>query len=155
MLKQHERQEQKLLYQAIKNSLLETKNTNSSLEDIEEMPVFYPTENEFKNPLEYIDNLYYNHHAHKYGCVKIIPPASFKPKNVFDMKSNRKLHSRRQVLQKLTQGVPFEQNYTGRTFKEYEAISKKMEKSDADVNWEDDKDIYEKVEKKYWDIVEY
>jgi hypothetical protein len=33
-----------MLYQAIKNSLIETKNTNHDLGDIEEMPVFRPTE---------------------------------------------------------------------------------------------------------------
>ena len=51
--------------------------------------------------------------------------------------------------------MPFQQNRPGRTFKEYEAISKKLEKDDSKVNWDDDKDIYAKVEKKYWDMVEY
>ena len=62
------------------------------------MPVFYPTEEEFKRPLDYIDKLYFEMNAHKYGCVKVIPPASFKPHNVFDMKSDRKLPSRVQIL---------------------------------------------------------
>lgn len=42
-----EREEMKLLQQAIKNSLIDQKNVVASLENIEEMPVFYPTEEEF------------------------------------------------------------------------------------------------------------
>jgi len=58
------------------------------------MPVFYPTEEEFKNPLAFIDMLFYKHEVYKYGCVKVVPPKSFKPTNCFDMKSSRKLPSR-------------------------------------------------------------
>jgi len=97
-----ERAYQKLLYQTIKNSLVETTNINSGLGDIEEMPVFYPTEEEFRNPIDYVDQLYYKEEVHKYGCVKVIPPASFKPKNLFDMKASTPLPTRYQTLKKLT-----------------------------------------------------
>lgn len=50
-----QREEQKMLYQAIKNSLVEQKNSNANLSDIQEMPVYYPTEQEFREPLEYMD----------------------------------------------------------------------------------------------------
>ena len=49
------------MYQAIKNSLVETKNVNDNLESIEEMPVYRPTEQEFQNPIDYIENLFKNH----------------------------------------------------------------------------------------------
>ena len=52
-------------------------NTNLNLQNIPEMPVFYPTEEEFLNPIDYIEKLYHEHRAHEYGCVKVIPPASF------------------------------------------------------------------------------
>ena len=78
-MQQYERQEQKLLYQAIRNSLVETKNTNENLSSIDQMPVYYPTEEEFKNPMDYIDKLYKSGDGSKYGCLKIIPPSSFKP----------------------------------------------------------------------------
>ena len=49
------------------------------------MMIYRPTEEEFKKPLEYIEKLYHDQEAHKHGCVKIIPPASFKPKMAFDL----------------------------------------------------------------------
>jgi len=43
-----------MIYQAIKNSLTERTNTLNVLSDIQEMPVFHPTEKEFESPLEYL-----------------------------------------------------------------------------------------------------
>ena len=73
---------------------METKNTNEDLELIDPMPVFRPTEAEFKNPIEYVEKLYHNHKAIKYGCVKVIPPKSFKPPLAFDIKSELKMPTR-------------------------------------------------------------
>lgn len=58
------------------------------------MPVFHPTEEEFKNPIDYIEKLYDHYGASEYGTVKIIPPKSFKPPNVWDKESDRKLPTR-------------------------------------------------------------
>jgi len=93
-LKYSQREEQKLLYQAIKNSLVETKNFNENLENIEEMPIFRPTEEEFRNPIDYIEKLYREKDIVQYGTVKVIPPSSFKPKCVFDTNSDQKLPTR-------------------------------------------------------------
>lgn len=108
-----------MLYQAIKNSLIEKKNVNSNLEDIDDMPVFYPTESEFKTPILYIEKLYSEKQVWKYGTIKIVPPKSFKPTVAFDMKADTKLPTRYQILQELSQGVPFNQNTEGHTFKEF------------------------------------
>ena len=70
---------------------------NSEFESIEQMKVFYPTEAEFEKPLEYIESLLQKHNA-KYGCVKIVPPSSFKPDLAFDIQSKNKLPTRFQVL---------------------------------------------------------
>jgi len=78
--------------------MLETKNTNVNLSNIPEMPIFRPTEEEFKNPIDYIEKLYHCDKAYQYGCVKIIPPKSFKPTLAFDTTSNVKLPTRYQVL---------------------------------------------------------
>ena len=53
------KQEQKLIYQAIKNSLVESENINNKLEEIDEMPIYRPTEEEFRNPINYIEYLYH------------------------------------------------------------------------------------------------
>jgi len=39
--------------------LIETKNSNQTLNDIDEMPIFRPTEDEFKSPVDYIEKLYH------------------------------------------------------------------------------------------------
>jgi len=92
-----------MLKMAIKNSLAESKNlvvttTSSSkndedstksvksspLDDIEEVKIFRPTEEEFKDPMRYIEHLYYKEKANNYGIVKIIPPPGFRPPLAFD-----------------------------------------------------------------------
>ncbi|XP_030749286.1 protein Jumonji-like [Sitophilus oryzae] len=42
-----------------------------------EAPVFHPTEQEFQDPLEYIERI--RHKAEQFGICKIVPPTSFKP----------------------------------------------------------------------------
>ena len=68
--------------------MIEQKNNFSELDDIEEMKTFRPTESEFRDPISYIERLMYLEDAAKYGCIKIIPPNSFKPPLAFDMASN-------------------------------------------------------------------
>ena len=41
------------------------------------MPVYYPTEEEFLSPIDYIESLYHDKNAQQYGCIKIVPPKSF------------------------------------------------------------------------------
>ena len=62
------------------------------------MPVFRPTEEEFRDPIEYIDFLQREHNVQEYGCVKIIPPKSFQPPCAFDTESDRKMPTRYQIL---------------------------------------------------------
>lgn len=53
------------------------------------MPTFSPTELEFSNPILYIENLMKgDQDISKYGCIKIVPPKSFKPPLAFDMESD-------------------------------------------------------------------
>ena len=86
--------ELKQFQQAMKNSMLETENVNTGISQIEEMKTFYPSEEEFADPLIYIDLLMAEQEAHKYGCIKIVPPASFKPPLAFDRGSDQKLPTR-------------------------------------------------------------
>ena len=52
------------------------------------MKAYYPTEAEFSDPLVYIEKIVNNSDAEKYGCIKIVPPASFRPELAFDMNSS-------------------------------------------------------------------
>lgn len=42
---------------AMQNSIIESKGASAELKDIEQMPVFRPTEAEFAEPMVYIDKL--------------------------------------------------------------------------------------------------
>lgn len=61
------------------------------------MKVYYPTKEEFTNPIDYIEKLY-KEGASEYGCVKIIPPKDFRPPLAFNRESSQKLPTRFQVL---------------------------------------------------------
>ncbi|CCH63031.1 hypothetical protein TBLA_0J00310 [Henningerozyma blattae CBS 6284] len=54
---------------------------------MEEIPVFYPTEEEFNNPLHFIASDKVQQKGNKYGMIKIVPPKSFNPKLNIDKKS--------------------------------------------------------------------
>jgi hypothetical protein len=114
------------------------------------MKTFRPTEAEFKKPLAYIENLIRAHNILDFGCIKIIPPESFKPTLAFDMESNQRLPTRYQILQELGQGRAFKQNTNGRTFKEYIDLAKEM----GDNNQSHQNNYYKELEREYWEQVD-
>lgn len=72
-------EEEKMLNLAIRNSMREQKAGSSrDFSSVKEMKVFRPNEVEFKDPMKYFEDLYQDG-AWKYGCIKIIPPESYKP----------------------------------------------------------------------------
>ncbi|GAA5807670.1 hypothetical protein MFLAVUS_001041 [Mucor flavus] len=54
----------------------ETPKTNRIF-GIQEAPTFYPTKDEFKDPLGYIEKI--SPQGEKYGIIKIVPPKDYKP----------------------------------------------------------------------------
>ena len=51
-------EEERMIKLALKNSLVEQQSNEGVLDNIEEMPVFYPTTDEFSRPIEYIEKLF-------------------------------------------------------------------------------------------------
>ena len=99
-------------------SMIEQETEKTSYADLQSMPEYRPTEEEFKHPVIYIQKIIRKEKASQYGCFKIIPPASFKPPLAFDRKSDQKLPTRFQTLQELAQGKAFDQNFEGHKFSE-------------------------------------
>lgn len=114
------------------------------------MKTFHPTESEFENPIDYIENIMEKYDGGKYGCVKIVPPSSFKPDVALDLESNVKYPTRYQILQELAQGKAFKENNTGHTFEKFREIAREREKQEPMT----EKDYIE-LEKDYWSKVDY
>lgn len=53
---------------------------------IEEAPTFYPTKEEFKDPLSYIEKI--SPEGEKYGIIKIVPPKDYHPDFSLNTKVN-------------------------------------------------------------------
>lgn len=119
-------EETRQLQLALRNSRKETHKTTTP---VPEAPTYYPSVEEFQNPLEYVTR-FLSHHpanppvfltfssireeAEKYGICKIVPPKGWNPPNLFDFNNPMKLATRRQPLHTLNQGLYLEEgnNYT-------------------------------------------
>jgi hypothetical protein len=42
----------------------------------------------------------------------------------------------------------------GHTFKDFQRIAKEREREDEDIDWDDDQEVYDRIERKYWEIVD-
>jgi hypothetical protein len=57
------------------------------------MKTYYPTAEEFENPITYIEQII-KLGASEHGCIKIKPPAGYNPPLAFDTNSDKKLPTR-------------------------------------------------------------
>eukprot|EP01038_Epipyxis_sp_PR26KG_P007815 gene7815-10617_t len=107
--------EQKYLQQAIKISRKETKRI---YKEAPMGPIFYPTIDEFKDPLKYISKI--RPDAEKYGICKIVPPSEWNPPCKIDMNHPGQFPTKLQRINTLQQGVGFDdgKNYNIAQYKE-------------------------------------
>eukprot|EP01041_Mallomonas_annulata_P010702 gene10702-22343_t len=91
-----ENDEQRLLQQALQNSRKDMKREQIS---IPEAPVFYPTLEEFKDPMQYIQKI--RQQGSQFGLCKIIPPDEWRPPNLIDMNDIRTFPTRIQEVNTL------------------------------------------------------
>lgn len=78
-----------------------------------EAPVFYPSEKDFQDPIEYIEKI--RGRAQKFGICRIVPPASFKPE--CKVTDDMRFTSYNQYVNKML-------HRWGPNFKEFMAIKK-------------------------------
>lgn len=79
-----------MIEKALAISRIEQSSMASAVSEfVEPMPVFYPSTEEFRNPIDYIEKLMEVDGANiaQYGCIKIVPPSHFKPPLAFDINS--------------------------------------------------------------------
>ncbi|KAK9728504.1 hypothetical protein K7432_000986 [Basidiobolus ranarum] len=82
--------------------------------NLEEAPTFYPTEEEFEDPLGYIDQI--KAEGEKYGICKIVPPKNWKPTFCVDTETFR-FNTRIQKLNTLDGKTRANVNYLEQLYK--------------------------------------
>lgn len=85
------KREIELLELAYKNSLMETQTLKEELREVPSIPVFCPTEDEFKDPVAYIESIFSIDEVRNAGGFKIRPPKSFRPPCTFNPPSEKRI----------------------------------------------------------------
>lgn len=78
--------EMEMIATAQKNSLIDQDAKKDVLDDLGDLHTVYPTEEEFKDPFQFIEGVYKEALSSgiNHGGVKIVPPKSWNPKWSFD-----------------------------------------------------------------------
>lgn len=126
-------EEARQLQLALMNS---RKDTHKTRTHVPEAPTYYPTIEEFQDPLEYVARFFdspnsfikfssIREEAEKYGICKIVPPKGWNSPNLFDFSNPMKLATRRQPLHTLSQGIYLEEG-NEYTLAEYREMADKF-----------------------------
>jgi len=98
--------------------------------DLDEAPVYHPTEEEFKDTLKYIESI--RPTAEPYGICRIVPPSSWKPPCLLKEKStweNSKFSTRVQKVDKLQNRTSSKKSTRGGMMKKRRKLSEPEESS--------------------------
>eukprot|EP00613_Pedinella_sp_CCMP2098_P061310 CAMPEP_0171984726 /NCGR_PEP_ID=MMETSP0993-20121228/273976_1 /TAXON_ID=483369 /ORGANISM="non described non described, Strain CCMP2098" /LENGTH=643 /DNA_ID=CAMNT_0012637559 /DNA_START=241 /DNA_END=2172 /DNA_ORIENTATION=+ len=87
------------LQQAVENSRTENLSTDVG---IEEAPVFYPTVEEFKDPIKYISSI--KPHAQRFGICRVVPPEGWDNPTQVDFNSKKKFATKLQRMSLMQEG---------------------------------------------------
>ena len=97
-------EEQRSLKQALENSQALQKQQHV---DVPMAPIFYPTMEEFSNPIKYIASI--RERAEKSGIAKIVPPQGWNPPTCytkcFQGEQNKSFPTKKQYIHKLQEGI--------------------------------------------------
>ena len=130
--------------QALRNSRREHQKTEVQHE---EAPVFYPTVEEFADPIKYIKSI--EPACEEFGLARVVPPTGFGPTDI-NMASKARFETKLQKLQALGEGTSFED---GRTFT-VSSFRKQADKFKAARGYAAaDESAYSAIEQDYWDAL--
>lgn len=118
--------------------------TRFEFKSVEEAPSYYPTEDEFIDPLVFIEQI--RPVAEKYGICKIIPPKTWKPKFAIDM-NNFKFKPRIQRLNELEANSRIKLNFLDKLSKFHELQGNKFKIPIVEKRPLDLYQLYKAVEK--------
>jgi len=134
-----------LLHQAIQNSKKENVNVETP---VEEAPVFFPTEDEFADPIKYIASI--KPRAVQYGICRIVPPKNWNNPTQVDFASQRTMPTKLQKMNAMQEGRAMGEGkrYTPQ---QYRAMADEFHKNWIATHHPGDKPVtQEQLEKDYW-----
>ncbi len=109
-------EERKMLAVAISNSKLDVARPSDGgggvVADVPCGPVFFPTQEEFEDPLKYISSI--REVAEKYGICKIVPPEGWNPP--FGKRNSELLILLRSIQHSLSKLMPTQLPFTSTLF---------------------------------------
>jgi len=120
--------------------------------DIEESVVYHPSEEEFRDPLKFINSI--REEAEKYGICKIVPPAGWRPPHQERRQtSTARMPTKLQCINELQEGKGFEDG------KQYSMTQYKVMADQYKQRWINEHHGgvdpgLKALEKDYWDVVE-
>lgn len=157
-------EEQRLLQQALKVSKKETKRVELEIPDA---PVYYPTKDEFMDPLTYIQKI--RPEAEQFGICKIVPPPEWDPSCQVSMSNPKKFATKLQYVHTLQEGQGFDEGkfYNIASYKEmadkFKAFWLKQKQfmdstasnpTASSTATDAEEPTIEQLAKDYWDMVE-
>ncbi|SPR00706.1 unnamed protein product (mitochondrion) [Plasmodiophora brassicae] len=140
--------EAELLQQALRASIIAAHSTK--VNTIDDAPVFHPTEEEFRDPLAYIDSIR-DDVEDEYGICKIVPPASWRPPVMFDDGKVETFPTRIQPIHRLQEGIGFDYADRRYTVSEYKRMADDFYRSH--FGCEPGTMSSDTIEDHYWKIV--
>jgi hypothetical protein len=138
----------KILQQAIDNSRAENVNVDVH---IEECPVFYPTVEEFVDPIKYISSIMPR--AIRFGICRIVPPEGWTNPTQVDFESKKKFATKLQRMSLMQEGRAMGdgQFYNVR---QYEKMADEFRTKWIEEHHEDPAKVtYRDLESDYWNLI--
>ena len=124
-------------------------------------PIFYPTEEEFEDPIAYVRSI--QSKAEQYGICKIVPPEGYTPnfnrRCCFGERGGA-IETKHQNINRLQQGEGFASGKTYADLEKYKEMADEFEKNYKESHPEtfkdtkDEDDLIRRTEDEYWRIVE-
>eukprot|EP00981_Chlorochromonas_danica_P002524 scaffold487_cov178-Ochromonas_danica.AAC.12 len=136
-----ENEEQKLLQQDTRRVQL----------DVPDAPVYYPTSEEFKDPIAYIQKI--RPEAEPIGLLKIVPPPDWDHTCLVNLDNPKKFSTRLQPVHTLMQGQGFDDGKMY-TLREYQEMADNFFNHWKNTYYDGKEPTVDMLAKDYWDMVE-
>mmetsp|Transcript_32656 Transcript_32656/g.73723 ORF Transcript_32656/g.73723 Transcript_32656/m.73723 type:complete len:541 (+) Transcript_32656:516-2138(+) len=123
----------------------------SGLGEIEEAPVFYPTAEEFKDPIKYISSIKAT--AVHFGICRIVPPEGWQNPTQVDYESKKKFATKLQRMSLMQDGRAMGDGHFY-DVRQYEEMANEFHRKWIEDHYEDPSTVtFRDIEEDYWRLI--